>query len=143
MVKNHSFGCKGIALVRSLTFGIIGAVLLFVLPGCGGDDEATELKSKEELVQEVYRLKEEGRAQREEISQHKQEIGKLNDKLVQSGEKADNDKKNMTFIYVASLIVAVLVSLLIGAGFGSKTRDAANRQHKESPEEEACKTTKQ
>lgn len=143
MVKNHSFGCKGIALVRSLTFGIIGAVLLFVLPGCEPDDEAIELKSKEELVQEVYRLKEEGRAQREEISQHKQEIEKLNDKLVQSGEKADNDKKNMTFIYVASLIVAILVSLLFGAGLGSKTRDAANRQRKESPEEEACKTTKQ
>ena len=53
MVKNHSFGCKGITLVRNLAFGIIGVVLLFVVPGCDDGNKATESKSREEVYQET------------------------------------------------------------------------------------------
>lgn len=119
----------------ALALVLLCTMILFSLTACGKDEPPPEGKDREELVDEVYRLKEENYALRADKERLAMELETV-------GQRHANETKSSFFVWIAICIVGVGGALFLGAGLGAKTRDAAIRQHAEKNREVVpCQTT--
>lgn len=128
------------ALFRVFLCGICATFLVLALPGCGEEDKAPETKNTEELVQENYKQRERILALQGELDKLQNDLERAEARVGEAEARFGVEKTSTLFIHVAILVVAVVAALLIGAGWGAKTRDAANQKRKEASENVSCET---